>query len=929
MSKKLFLIFPLILLLLVGCALDKDTEPSGTVRLTIEDISTSTRSILPEYPEIKGYKIILDCSKKVEKSFKPGESIVFDNIPIGTCDISVEAYSDESLSNMVAEGASTLLVRPDSENNVSVALDWLSDGYGSFTVDFSWDALTNKDNPIAEAIERGSLGFMAWDKNDSKAYADASIQWADATKTSYTYTQNNVPTTRNRRSENVSFRIYSKVDGKEQVIAETFYTSVSILPNITSKEDGAESFAFSDNNITYYLKNITDATWKMNETDSGSMIDVTWKYPLLSDGSYKVTVWVTNSSKSNEVVGNKQTFNYTVSGGIATGETATTLSGLEPGNIYCLHFLNETNGTTSETYRKSADITPFTDIKTKVKVSSIAFTDDFKTTYVMGDSVTVPAVILPDNATYKDYTVTATEGVNVKEKAISFPTSGDYTITLTSEDADAVTRTAEKTVTVKLSKPQDFTLEKTETGVKLGWTAVESATGYRIEKTYNGVTENLTTTETSYTDVKVSTGIDYTYKVKAVREDSKFDSDYSEEKTAKLSNVMIYITLPAKIESINNSKLLSDALSGKYVTDIKGFTVDIGDAISKEYTYSWYLNGVKVGDDNAKSVNIDKDTKGLIISTTESSNTLQLNVTKGDYTYSASATFHYIETDPGEVTITGPEKVVYGTPVTFTATTQYNNKAVIIWSSSDPSIATVDSDGKVTSLLDGTVDITATAVATGASKTVSVKSYIPVKSVSFKDSLKSRWLVAQNNGVKVTDGNYTTIDLAKNVTIEAMNGVKASDVSLTWSLDEGSGCVALNGSTLTTDGKSNYGTPKITVKAADGQSASISIPVYKFEIYHGSTPVTGGSSYMKGSASYPKNYVYIYVNGKKLADSSTSSQLKSLTSYGWSFDAEQSSSFEKATHDYYAEMSFGWNALKCIVTVTINGIGTMSFTRTG
>ncbi len=844
MSKKLFLIFPLILLLLVGCALDKDTEPSGTVRLTIEDISTSTRSILPEYPEIKGYKIILESSKKVEKSFKPGESIVFDNIPIGTCDISVKAYSDESLSNMVAEGASTLLVRPDSENNVSVALDWLSDGYGSFTVDFSWDALTNKDNPIAEAIERGSLGFMAWDKNNSKAYADASIQWADATKTSYTYTQNNVPTTRNRRSENVSFRIYSKVDGKEQVIAETFYTSVSILPNITSKEDGAESFAFSDNNITYYLKNITDATWKMNETDSGSMIDVTWKYPLLSDGSYKVTVWVTNSSKSNEVVGNKQTFSYTVSGKVATGETAATLSGLEPGNIYCLHFLNETNGTTSETYRKSADITPFTDIKTKVKVSSIAFTDDFKTTYVMGDSVNVGAVILPDNATYKDYTVTATEGVNVKEKAISFPTSGDYTITLTSEDADAVTRTAEKTVTVKLSKPQNFALEKTETGVKLGWTAVESATGYRIEKTYNGTTEQLTSTETSYTDKEVSTGIDYTYKVKAVREDSKFDSDYSEEKTAKLSNVMIYITPPAKIESINNSKLLSDALNGKYVTDITGFTVDIGDAISKEYTYTWYLNGVKVGDDNAKSVNIDKDIKGLIISTTESSNTLQLNVTKGDYTYSASATFHYIETDPGEVTITGDSEIHgQNNTISLKANTNYD-KAVIIWSSSDTSVATVSSTGVVTALDDGVVTITATVAATGKSTTHEIKSY--VSTLSF-NNVPTSFLIKPKDGVTVS-GTYASLDLAS-----CLEGADLKKGEYTWTSSKeevatvsGKGVVEPEGS----------GTATITVVKDGAPSASYTVTVYDLDLYYGSECVTGKSKAVEGISSH-KDYVSI------------------------------------------------------------------------
>lgn len=829
MTKKLFIIFPLILLLLAGCALNNDKEPSGTIKLTIENAKAGTRSILPEYPEIKGYKIIIEGSTKVEKEFKPEDQIIFENIPIGTCNVRVEAYSDDNYSNKVAEGAESLSVTPNSENSITVALDWLSDGNGSFSVTFDWSALTNTDNPIGEAIKRGSLGFMAWDKNNSKAFADASIQWADTTKTSFTYTQNNVPTTRNRRSENVSFRIYSKLDGNEQVIAETFYTSISILPNITSKEDGAESFAFNDNNITYYLKNVVNPKWEMSEEDSGSKIDVTWEYPLLSDGNYKVTVWVTNSSKNNELVGNKQTFTYSVTNGVASGDNSTTLSGLTPGNIYCLHFLNETNGSTLETYMKSADITPYTDIKTKVKVSSIAFEDNFKTTYVMGDTATIGAIILPDNATYRDYTVTATEGVTVNEKTVSFPSSGDYTITLTSEDADATIKTANKTVTVRLSKPNDFKLEKTEAGVQLSWSKVESATGYSIEKTYNGKTETLSVTDATYTDKEVSTGIDYTYRVKAVREDSKFDSDYTDTQAAKLSNVQIQITLPAKIESINNSKLVSDALSGKYVTDQKGFTIDIGNAISSEYTYAWYLNGVKVGEDNAKSVNIDKTTKGLLISNTESSNTLQLNVTKGAYTYSASATFHYIEEDPGDVTITGSSEIKgQNNTITLKATTSYD-KAVIIWTSSDTSVATVSSTGVVTAVNDGKVTITATVAATGKSATHTVTSYISTLNFS---GVPTNFMIVKKDGVNITNSDYSSLNLAS-----YLEGAVGDRGNYTWTSSK-TGVATVDSNGVVTPVGS--GTTTITVVKDDAPSAYCNITVYDFDVTHNGTKVTGG-----------------------------------------------------------------------------------------
>ncbi len=891
MNKRYLLIFTIIALLLASCEaeLKNVDSPVETASVTLKITNnTESRSILPEVTDISSYSVTLhnktysdiDCTS----TFKNGSAITIDSVLVGTYTVTVDGCSDEEGTVKVATGETELTVSADGDNTASVTLDWLDKGEGSFSVDINWSDLTKGDNLLYKAVTNKSLGFQAWDTENKKPFNNAEIQWVDDasfTAKTFTYTQTDIPTQKDKRSTNISFRVYSKIDNADQVIAETFYTTVTIYANITSYPDGNESFSLKNENIVYYLKNVTGVTSSLNTEDSARKIDISWTYPALDDGNYLLKAWITNNS-NEEIVGEEKSIAYSVKDTVVTGETSATFDELDPQYTYTVHFINYTNDT-DLVYSYSAETTPLDNIKTKVKVTSISFQSGFKTSYVMGDSVTVNANIAPYDATVTGYTVSVSPELTVSDNSITFDKSGDYTITLTSDDEDAVKRAASQTVTVKLATPKNFTLEKTAKGMALTWSAVEGATSYSIRKIYDGKEETLTAEDTSYTDSSVKTGVEYTYSVKAVRNDSeKFDSDYSEEKKETITNTFITVAAPANLTSENFKPILENALKGHFVTDLKGITVTIDTSSStllssEGTTFSWLLNGKEIGEKNSDTVDIDKS--NVSINAHETTNSLQLVVTSGGISYSASADVHYIESDPGDLTITTTNNTVrYNEPLQLETATANNVECAVSWTSSDPTIATVDSNGIVTALIDGETTITATIVATGKSTTRTIKTYIPVKSVKITNSCA--FLLAD---YKLTDygrSNYTSTTLGLSFVGE--NGKEASAAAkekISWSIS--GGCASVNSGTVSSRGNSNGGTATITVTSTENGSVTdtASIPVYKFDIYDSegsSNPITGTRYTFEYKAGFKNNtkQVFALVSG--------SNSKVSLFSYKWS-----------------------------------------------
>ncbi len=820
MKKNIILAFLVILVLFSACKENPTTVDKASVRLTIDGVKKATRTIVPDVPEFDKFTVNLKAGgeDKYTQDFDASSSIVLNDVRIGTYDITVDAYSSDSL---IASGSSRLEVKPVGVNSATIKLDYSDKGKGSFSVTIDWSELSlDNDNPLANAINSSLLGFVAYDQEKNAPYSDAQIQWVnDFTKKEYTYTQQDVPTTKGDR---IFFRIYTRIDNKEQAIADTFNTSIIIVPNVTSIVDSNEknNFKLSDENIISYISNVTDVSATINSEDSAHKIDIAWKYPKLAKGNYTLTLWLTDNTNNN-VVGDKKTISYTD----ADTEGKATFDSLDPNNTYSVHFKNAGD------VGYSTELVALDNIRTKVKVESIAFEDDFKSEYTMGDSVQVDAVTNPSDATFQDYTVTA-EGLTVEGKTVVFAKSGDYTITITNKDDN--TKTASKTVTVKLKAPT-LSLEKTESGVKLSWNKVDSATSYVITKSSNEEKE-IKSEENTYIDSEISTGVDYTYSVKAIREDRKFDSVISNEAKTKIDNSTIQIELPAKIESSSFLSVIENALNGKYVTDEKGFDISIDEDTLKNTTsaesYTWYVNGNKIAENTSK-ITIDKDTIGLNTYSNESTNTLELAILKDGFTYSASANFNYIAIDPGEINISGEGRVVYGNPITLTASTDNGNPR-IIFSSSDEKIATVNSKGVVSAIADGKVTITAKIASTG--KTVSKE----LTSIATEMSINAptNWMIVEKNGVEVKDANYKEMNLSSYLNKNYLDGKEDTNSTYTWA-SSNSSVISVTDQGVVKPLKSGEAT--ITVTKDGAAEASIKMSAFNFDVMQDGNVCTGGS----------------------------------------------------------------------------------------
>jgi len=908
MKKNIILAFLVILVLFSACKENPTTVDKASVRLTIDGVKKATRTIVPDVPEFDKFTVKLKAGgeDKYTQDFDASSSIVLNDVRIGTYDITVDAYSSDSL---IASGSSRLEVKPVGVNSATIKLDYSDKGKGSFSVTIDWSELSlDNDNPLANAINSNLLGFVAYDQETNAPYSDAQIQWVtDFTKTEYTYTQQDIATTKGDR---IFFRIYTRIDNKEQAIADTFNTSIIIVPNVTSIVDSNEknNFKLSDENIISYISNVTDVSATINSEDPAHKIDITWKYPKLAKGNYTLTLWLTDNTNNN-VVGDKKTISYTD----ADTDGKATFDSLDPNNTYSVHFKNAGD------VGYSTELVALDNIRTKVKVESIAFEDDFKSEYTMGDSVQVDAVTNPSDATFQDYTVTA-EGLAVEGKTVVFAKSGDYTITITNKDDN--TKTASKTVTVKLKAPT-LSLEKTESGVKLSWNKVDSATSYVITKSSNEEKE-IKSEENTYTDSEISTGVDYTYSVKAIREDRKFDSVISNEAKTKIDNSTIQIELPAKIESSSFLSVIENALNGKYVTDEKGFDISIDEDTLKNTTsaesYTWYVNGNKIAENTSK-ITIDKDTIGLNTYSNESTNTLELAILKDGFTYSASANFNYIATDPGEINISGEGRVVYGNPITLTASTDNGNPR-IIFSSSDEKIATVNSKGVVSAIADGKVTITAKIASTG--KTVSKE----LTSIATEMSINAptNWMIVEKNGVEVKDTNYKEMNLSSYLNKKYLDSKEDTNSTYTWA-SSNSSVISVTDQGVVKPLKSGEAT--ITVTKDGAATTSIKLTAYDFDIYYDGKAVTGTEKHLKGGFLGDENYdVFVAIN---------SSQLNSnwpLADFEWSAELKEDGTyvaFSLTNEKYKAKISIGWNVYKYLIKASIKvnnkEVGVISFTR--
>ena len=799
--KHLFLI-SLIALIFASCS-PSSNGISETASLLVEahQKGISVASIAPTTPNPVKYVISLKQGDNIQSwEFEPEEidsgSVQIDDIKVGTYDLYIAGYSiyeegEEGQKIQVVEGSNPVIIKPNTSNIAVITLSYLSTGTGTISLKIDWSSLTQKGNLISDALDRKSIGFLAFyadgDDNFSNDLAVCGnpteemltnkIKWAeseDFTNKFIDYTESGLAA--NQETKEIYFRIYSEIDGVLVVIAETFRTNLTVYPNLTSVPDVNDKYNFilSDNNIMNYLRNVSSPEAKAIDASS---LQIAWKNPEFSSNIYPITVTV--KAKDIETGSVEATEKVDYSSYTENGET--TLEGLSSDKVYSIWF--EIKGQIGY----SADVALISNARPRVPVTAIAFdTTDNDFDYISGETIEFKALITPDEATNKEYTVSVennAENVEINNHSVKFNKAGEYSIVLTSSDSSV--KTEPKKAIVHLATPDKPNVSAaSDDGITITWTEVADADKYKIIRTANGSPDREFTTEgpeTTYTDNnEISLGTTYSYSIVALMDEYESCSSAESEKSDPVSTSVGSITInPApSLESGIDFSSSFDLIDGTSIDD-KNPSITINVAEIPGATYEWEINGVFVSSD--KDLTINSETKGISKNSGKTNNELTLTVTVDNKTVSGSCNFYYESKDDFEiVSLTDAyddKMVVYSLePEKLTLTySRPDINPVVNWSSSDPSIISVDQEGYISSVSKGSATITAKVTNNGITRiaTIDVESYIPAESISINEP-EHREIILESTGVKDIADDFKSLMLSATVTSKDENSLSGT-----------------------------------------------------------------------------------------------------------------------------------------------------------
>ncbi len=333
-----------------------------------------------------------------------------------------------------------------------------------------------------------------------------------------------------------------------------------------------------------------------------------------------------------------------------------------------------------------------------------------KVTLSVGDEYRLTAVISPSNATNKNVKWSSSNPnvVTVDEngmlKAIG---SGSATIVVQTEDGGYIDMT---NVTV-LQPVSSITLSQTEMSVKKGtifWLSatITPDTADNKKVTWSSSDTSLATVDP---DGKVTTLAVGTVTISCVSEDN-----------GTVAYCVVEITEP--VTGLKLNAYYQEMVAGTKFVLLP--TVLPIDAPNKDVTFVSSDPAVATVDENGVVTALVGGTCEIIVTTVESN-------LKATCTISVK---EYVES----IEISGnPERLNVRESVTLVATvgTETASNKAVIWTSSNPNIATVDQNGKVTGHTPGNVVITATAAdGGGVSDSVIIKVINPVTSITLDKS---------------------------------------------------------------------------------------------------------------------------------------------------------------------------------------------------
>lgn len=906
--KKFFLnaLSILMVILAVSCSAALDEAARGDLRIKIVE----SRSVMPQYPEVDSYSVSLTAGSQTvgPQTFGVDDDIVIKDILVGSYILTVEGLEDNVT---VLSKTQTVKISPNG-TDVAITLDFLSEGTGTVIIPISWTDISNPSPLLKAAIDNKDLGFKAFFTEGNTPLTEK-IQWAteeDFENKSMTYIAEGV---KNAKDAKVYFKIFMKGEGSEPfAVARTFYTLITVYPNLTSTPDGNESenFTIGDSTIDYIF-NVQNPDYNATEGAKATSVDITWEYPPLSSRG-TVVVELLPADESVVVAEKEVTF----SNGDKQGNV--TFENLKATETYKVrfHIILDDGGVSEEEILLN-------NVHVEASVTSISFTG-LNDSYVMGDSAELEVTVLPEHAVDKDYTISVSDNDNdnviVSGNNLTFNKSGEYTVTVTSTDKtvdDSARLSVSKNVLIKLAAPSSFKAENGDDGIVLTWDAVDSADGYKITRTENNSTTKggeKVITGTRYEDtagIRLSTKYDYT--IQAVRNDGdgKFDSTTS---SANITTLEPSISIKLPEEDIFNTENLAPFLSGiksQVLTEKNPITIKIDSPIEGA-TYTWYLNGQRIETETPTDLTISVESKGLRGNSAIAENSITLEVTKNGKTSSGTTTFLYAVI-VSEADITGinvvkgdANKVVLGSPITLNATISDNSNPEIRWTSSDENVATVDQTGVVTAVNDGTATITAEIISNGSKKSIDVTTYIPAENVVITNETGRDFMFMRKDGVTVESG-FDTVTLKAVATRNDELTISEAAKVITWSVSsESINLSAVTGETVNVNSvdKTSGGDFQILAETAEVKNTSTTVHVHDMDIYMKKTS-QGDESYNKvtgskqntsagtGQRNYNLKLVYASYEQDSLHDNN-SNGLNVI----WCFDGNENSQ-EVGTPGFY------------------------------
>ena len=386
---------------------------------------------------------------------------------------------------------------------------------------------------------------------------------------------------------------------------------------------------------------------------------------------------------------------------------------------------------------KAGDKTATCEVTVKpVPVSGIVL-DKTSVELLEGESATLKATVLPDNATDKTITwstsdaTIATVDNNGVVKAIKV---GKVTIT-----AKAGDKTATCEVTVKPVLVSGISLDKTSVELLEGETTTLKAT-----VSPDNATDKTVTWSTS--DTSIAT-VDNNGVVKAIKVGKVTITAKAGDKTATCE-----VTVkPVPVSGIVLDKTNVELLEGETIT-LKA-TVEPSNATDKTVTWSTSDATIATVDNNGvvKAIKVGKVT---------------ITAKAGDKTATCEVTVKPVLVSGITLDKTNVE-LLEGETITLKATVEPSNATdkTVTWSTSDASIATVDNNGVVKAIKVGKVTITAKAGDKTATCEVTVKP-VPVSGITL-----------DKTAAELEEGESLTI-------VATVSPDNASDKTVTWSTSD-------------------------------------------------------------------------------------------------------------------------------------------------